>query len=169
MNAPRYSAWHAVQQQQESFCQLSQPHTVHPAPSGQIQMLLHHSPGAQNTCSLPTFCNGLIDLLGIAILASQHIHTSSVVSIRCIHSPGHVHSLQQGAVYTMCCIQVDDGGANGVDERFLANQTSQRFGADLANQQKGKLKSGDDDLSAKLPLSQRRAKYDNVKAKHSAQ
>ena len=56
-----------------------------------------------------------------------------------------------------------------MDERLLAKQKSQRFGADLANQQKGKLKSGDDDLSAKLPLSQRRAKYDNVKAKHSAQ
>ena len=56
-----------------------------------------------------------------------------------------------------------------MDGRFLANQTSQRFGADLAAQQRGKLKSGDDDLSAKLPLSQRRAKFDGVKAKHSAQ
>ncbi len=65
-------------------------------------------------------------------------------------------------------LQMDDGGASGVDERFLANQASQRFGADLLNQQKGKLKSGDDDLSARLPLSQRRAKYDGVKAKQSA-
>lgn len=63
---------------------------------------------------------------------------------------------------------MDDGGAAGVDDRFLANQASQRFGADLLSQQKGKLKSGDDDLSARLPLSQRRAKFDGVKAKQSA-
>ena len=63
---------------------------------------------------------------------------------------------------------MDDGGAGGVDEGFLGNQASQRFGADLLNQQKGKLRSGDDDLSTKLPLSQRRAKYDGVKAKQSA-
>ena len=73
------------------------------------------------------------------------------------------------AEHMFCWVQGDDGGANGVDDRFLANQNSQRFGADLANQQKGKLKSGDDDLSAKMPLSQRRAKYDGVKAKHPAQ
>ena len=63
---------------------------------------------------------------------------------------------------------MDDGGAAGVDERFLGHQASQRFGADLLNQQKGKLRSGDDDLSAPLPLSQRRAKFDGVKAKQAA-
>lgn len=65
-------------------------------------------------------------------------------------------------------LQMDNGGAAGLDDRFLGNQLSQRFGADLLTQQKGKLRSGDDDLSAKLPLSQRRAKYDGVKAKQSA-
>lgn len=63
---------------------------------------------------------------------------------------------------------MDDRGASGIDERFLAHQASQRFGADLQAQQQGKLRSGDDDWSARMPLSQRRAKYDNVKAKQSA-
>ena len=63
---------------------------------------------------------------------------------------------------------MDNGGAAGLDDRFLGNQLSQKFGADLLTQQKGNLRSGDDDLSAKLPLSQRRAKYDGVKAKQSA-
>lgn len=65
-------------------------------------------------------------------------------------------------------VQMDDRGASGIDERFLANQASQRFGADLQAQQKGKLRSGDDDLSARIPLSQRRAKFDSVKAKQAA-
>ena len=65
-------------------------------------------------------------------------------------------------------VQMDDRGVSGVDERFLTHQASQKFGADLQAQQKGKLRSGDDDLSAKMPLSQRRAKYDSVKAKQSA-
>ncbi|DBA96237.1 TPA: hypothetical protein ACH3X3_002431 [Trebouxia sp. C0006] len=65
-------------------------------------------------------------------------------------------------------VGMDNGGAAGLDDRFLGNQLSQKFGADLLTQQKGKLRSGDDDLSAKLPLSQRRAKYDGVKAKQSA-
>ena len=65
-------------------------------------------------------------------------------------------------------MQMEDRGASGVDERFLAHQASQKFGADLQAQQRGKLKSGDDDLSARMPLSQRRAKYDSVKAKQSA-
>ena len=65
-------------------------------------------------------------------------------------------------------LQMDDRGTSGVDERFLTHQASQKFGADLQAQQKGKLRSGDDDLSAKMPLSQRRAKYDSVKAKQSA-
>ncbi|KAA6428544.1 MAG: hypothetical protein FRX49_01420 [Trebouxia sp. A1-2] len=65
-------------------------------------------------------------------------------------------------------LMMDNGGAAGLDDRFLGNQLSQKFGADLLTQQKGKLRSGDDDLSAKLPLSQKRAKYDGVKAKQSA-
>lgn len=71
-------------------------------------------------------------------------------------------------VADMLLLQMDDGGAAGVDERFLGHQASQRFGADLLKQQKGKVRSGDDDLSAKLPLSQRRAKLDGVKAKQAA-
>lgn len=62
---------------------------------------------------------------------------------------------------------MEDGGATGADEGFLGHQASQRFGADLLNQQRGKVRSGDDDLSAKLPLSQRRAKFDGVKAKQN--
>lgn len=65
-------------------------------------------------------------------------------------------------------VQMDDGGAAGVDERFLGHQASQRFGADLLNQQKGKVRSGDDDLSTKLPLSQRRAKLDGAKSRQAA-
>ena len=64
-------------------------------------------------------------------------------------------------------LQMDDGGAAGADEGFLRHQASQRFGADLLTQQRGKVRSGDDDLSAKLPLSQRRAKLDGVKAKQN--
>lgn len=63
---------------------------------------------------------------------------------------------------------MDDGGGEGVDERFLGHQASQRFGADLLNQQKGKIRSGDDDLSGKLPLSQRRAKLDGAKSRQAA-
>lgn len=65
-------------------------------------------------------------------------------------------------------VGMDDGGAAGVDERFLGHQASQRFGADLLNQQKGKVKSGDDDLSTRLPLSQRRAKLDGAKSRQAA-
>ena len=64
-------------------------------------------------------------------------------------------------------MQMEDGGAAGIDERFLGHQASQRFGADLLNQQRGKVRSGDDDLSAKLPLSQRRANFDGVKARQA--
>lgn len=62
-------------------------------------------------------------------------------------------------------LQMEDGG---VDERFLGHQASQRFGADLLNQQKGRVRSGDDDLSGKLPLSQRRAKLDGAKSRQAA-
>lgn len=61
-------------------------------------------------------------------------------------------------------LQMEDGG---VDERFLGHQASQRFGADLLNQQRGKVRSGDDDLSGKLPLSQRRAKLDGAKSRQA--
>lgn len=62
-------------------------------------------------------------------------------------------------------LQMEDGG---VDEWFLGHQASQRFGADLLNQQRGKVRSGDDDLSGKLPLSQRRAKLDGSKSRQAA-
>lgn len=55
-----------------------------------------------------------------------------------------------------------------MDERFLGHQASQRFGADLLNQQKGKVRSGDDDLSGKMPLSQRRAKLDGARSRQAA-
>lgn len=63
---------------------------------------------------------------------------------------------------------MDDRGASGVDERFLAHQASQKFGADLQAQSRSKARSGDDDLSTKAPLSQRRAKLDSVRAKQAA-
>ena len=62
-----------------------------------------------------------------------------------------------------------DAGADGT---FTRHRASQKFGADLAAQAAaGKRKavaSGDADLPARAPLSERRAKYDAVRAKQAA-
>lgn len=78
-----------------------------------------------------------------------------------VRSPASVQASEQGSAK-----------ANGVDDAFLRHRTSQRFGADLQaqqqQQQQCKGRGGDDDLAPRRPLSDRRAKMDDVRAKQAA-